>query len=258
MRVLACRIERVFVCRAVELADRGARLHRVRHEPVVDQVELDDLGSLGDRGIGRRHVSQMPVVAQIAGRLLRPHLRRTGFQRLVGIDDGRFDCVVEIDVLGRVAGLSQTLANDDRDRIADMAHPSLREHRVRRLLHRRAVLRIHEPAAWQAPDARGFEILAGEDRDHPGGRSRGARIDAVDPRIGVRAAQNKGVELTRPVDVVGIGSLSGQEPIILAPPDRLPDCRHLLYSAAAAPCSGAGGASPRIIAAPAMIASTML
>ena len=40
--------------------------------------------------------------------------------------------------------------------------------------------------------------------------------------------------------------------------DELADCRHLRYSAAAAPWEGAGGLSPRIIAAPAMIARTML
>ncbi len=91
----------------------------------------------------------------------------------------------------------------------------------------------------------------------PGRGGRRARVDAVDPRVGVRAAQDEGVELPGPVDVVGIGSLSGQEPVVLAPPDGLADLGHCRYSAAT-PWAGAGGVSPRIIAAPAMIARTML
>ena len=48
MRVLARRVERVFAGRAVELADRGARLHRIGDEAVVGEVELDDPRRLGD------------------------------------------------------------------------------------------------------------------------------------------------------------------------------------------------------------------
>ena len=73
----------------------------------------------------------------------------------------------------------------------------------------------------------------------------------------VRAPQDVGVKLVRAVDVVGIGALSGQEAVILAPPDRGADRGHRGYSAAA-PWTLAGGASPRITAAPSAIASTML
>ncbi len=73
----------------------------------------------------------------------------------------------------------------------------------------------------------------------------------------VRAPQDVGVELVRPVDVVGVGALSGQEAVILAPPDRGSDRGHRRYSAAA-PWTLAGGASPRITAAPSAIARTML
>ena len=64
------------------------------------------------------------------------------------------------------------------------------------------------------------------------------------------AAQNKGVKLARPVDVVGVGALAGEEPIILAAADGGADLGHGGYSAAAL--------TPRIAAAPALIASTML
>ena len=69
MRVLAGRVERVLAGRAVEIADRGARLHGVGNEAVVDEVELGDMRRLGEGGIDRRLVADMPVVAEIAGRL---------------------------------------------------------------------------------------------------------------------------------------------------------------------------------------------
>ena len=67
MRVLARRVERVFAGRAVELADRGARLHRVGDEPVVGEVELDDPRRLGKRRVDRGEIAEMPVVAEVAG-----------------------------------------------------------------------------------------------------------------------------------------------------------------------------------------------
>src|SRR5712671_4363877 len=134
-----------------------------------------------------------------------------------------------------------------------MAHPVDRQHRMRRLLHRRAVFRIDQPAAGQAADAVLGHVLPGEYGDDAGSRGRAARVDAAELSVGVRAAQDIGVELARPVDVVGIGPLSGQEPVVLAPPDGRADRGHRLYSAAVA-----AGAAPRIASAPALIASTML
>src|ERR1043166_10241177 len=103
--------------------------------------------------------------------------------------------------------------------------------------------------------------------EHGGDTSRqcgAARLDAGDPGIGMRAAQDIGVELPRPVDVVGVGPLAGQEPVILAPANWFADRRRAAQSishgrySAATPWGLAGGVSPRITAAPSAIASTML
>ena len=40
MRILARRVERVVVVAGIVGADRGARLHGIGNEPVVDEVEL--------------------------------------------------------------------------------------------------------------------------------------------------------------------------------------------------------------------------
>src|SRR5207247_11433099 len=116
-----------------------------------------------------------------------------------------------------------------------------------------------QPAAGQTADAIGGHVGAGVDRDDSGRRFCGAGIDAADAGVGVRASEDEGVELARPVDVVGIGALAGQEALVVAPPDRCADrsiC-HRRYSAAT-PWGLGGGGSPRITAAPSMIASTML
>jgi hypothetical protein len=258
MRVLAGRIKRVLAGRAVVFADRGARLHRVGDEPVVDEVELDDARRLADRCLDRGGIAELPVVADIAGRL-RPDLRRAGLQRRDDVDDRRLDRVIDRDLLSGVARLRQAVGDDHGHRVADMAHAVNREHRMRRLLHRRAVLRIDQPAAGQAADLVLGHVLAGVDGNDPRRLGRRARVDAAEFRVGVRAAQEIGVELARAVDVVGVGPLSGQEPVILAPQDRRADrsiC-HCRYSAAT-PWGLGAGASPRMTAAPSAMASTML
>src|SRR5258708_36230759 len=106
------------------------------------------------------------------------------------------------------------------------------------------------PAARQTADAVGFQVLAGIDSGDARGLRRGADIDPGDTRIRVRTPQDIGVELAGPVDVVGIGGLSGEEPVILAPANGGADLCHVGYSAAAL--------APLIAAAPALIASTML
>ena len=116
---------------------------------------------------------------------------------------------------------------------------------------------MNEPAAGQPADTVGHHVGRGINGGDPGGGPSRCGVDAVDAGMGVRAAQNEGVELTGAVDVVGVGALPGQEAVILAPPDRGADRGHRPYSAAA-PWTLAGGASPRITAAPSAIASTML
>src|ERR1700733_7098444 len=106
------------------------------------------------------------------------------------------------------------------------------------------------PAAGEAADPVGRQIAASINHGDAGGLRRPARIDVGDPRVGVRAAQDVGVKLARPVDVVGIGALTGEEAVVLAPAYRGSDLCHGGYSAAAL--------TPLIAAAPALIASTML
>ena len=52
--------------------------------------------------------------------------------------------------------------------VADIAHLALRQRRMGAGLHRRAVLRMDHPAADQAADLVGGDVVAGQDRDDAG------------------------------------------------------------------------------------------
>src|SRR5690242_19511261 len=105
MRVLARRVERILARRPVELTDRGTRFHRVRDEPIVDEIELDDSRRYGEGGIDRGEVAQMPVVAEVAWRL-GMHLRRAALKRRDRVDGRRLLDIIDLDELGGVARLS--------------------------------------------------------------------------------------------------------------------------------------------------------
>jgi hypothetical protein len=168
MRVLAGRKERVITGGAVVFADRGTRLHRVGHEPVVYKVELDDPRRLGKSSIDRGQVAQMPVVAEIARRF-GEDLRCARRQRFGRVDDGGLLDIIDAQLFGGLAGLSQGFGDDHRDRVADVPHAVAGERRVRWLSHRRAVFRMDLPATGQPADAVGRHVAAGIDCRHSRG-----------------------------------------------------------------------------------------
>ena len=99
-----------------------------------------------------------------------------------------------------------------------MAYLFLSERRARRLHHGRAVLGSDHPAAGKP---RELQIGASEDRRHSRRTPCRGRIDPGDLRMGMRAAQDMGMELSGPVDVVGVGAPAGNEPdVFLAPHAR--------------------------------------
>ena len=106
---LGAGVDRELAVAGVPLGDAGARLHRVADHPVVDQLELDDPGGLGEGGLHRRLVAVVPVEGEVARRLgvhlrgpRRPGLGRVGHRRQV--------LVLDLDQLGRVLGLGAVSA----------------------------------------------------------------------------------------------------------------------------------------------------
>jgi adhesin HecA-like repeat protein len=124
--------------------------------------------------------------------------------------------------------------------VAHMAHAVGDQGRMRRLHHRAAVLVLDEPAAGQAALLVGRVVGAGEDGDHARRALRLRRVDLLDVRAGMGRAQDIGVGLTRPVNVVGVGAAAGEEAEIFLALDRRSDeLRHDYLPIAFAPAETA-------------------
>lgn len=210
MRVLRGRVDRGVVGAWVVFTDGAARLHRVWRQPVVYQVDLGDMRCLGEGGLSRSLVAEVPVVAEITGRI-GMHLRCVGFQRGHHVDDRRQHLIVDIDGLRGIAGFTEAARNHHCDLIADMAHMLDGDDVVARRLVWLALLVLDGPAADQAADLVGCHILAGIDRDYARHLAGGVGIDRLDFRESVWGAEEVCVKLAGAVDVVGVMALTRNE-----------------------------------------------
>ena len=172
----------------VEFADRGARLHGVRHQAVVDDVELGDVLGGFERGVRPPWDRRDAIDRSCSGRDL-VNLRRAGLLRRRGIGDRRQHPVVDFHFLRGIARLRQRFGDHDRHRIADMAGLVHGQRRMRRHLHRRAVLGMDHPAANEIADLVGGEVLAGEHADTPGMPA--AALVSIDLMSRARAASGR-------------------------------------------------------------------
>ena len=218
VRVLRRVPQRQRVVAGIVIGERGARLDRVRHQAVVDDVELGDVLGARERRLGRLLVAEMPLVDRVVRRDVMDQ-RRALRLRLRRIGDRGQHLVIDVDLLARVLRLRQGLGDHDRDRVADVVRLVAGDRRMRRHLHRRAVLRRDRPAADQIADLVGREIGAGQHRDDAGHAFRFGAVDLLDLRVRVRRADEIDVGLARAVDVVGVLALAGDEPVVFLAAD---------------------------------------
>jgi len=214
MRVLVGDVQRVAVIGAAVTSVRRARLDRIRNQPVVDELELGDVGRLGKGGVDRRLVAQRPDVAGVVRCDVVQHWR-TLLSRLGRVDHRRQHVVVHLDQLGGVARLLLGLGNHDRDMVAHVAHLALREHRMRRLLHRLAVDVGDQPSAGQPAELGGGRILAGVHGEHARRLLRLVGLHRLDRRVRVRRAHERGIRLVRQRHVVGVLTRAGEKTVVL-------------------------------------------
>ena len=217
VRVLRSHVERVIAGRRIEATQRRARLHGIRDQAVVDDVERGDVGGAVEGGLRRRPVAEFPVIAEVV---------RCGLVELVGagrprhVDHGRQFVEVHAHRLGSVARRLRRFRDDDPVWLAHVVDALYRERRVRRLDHVRAVPRLHQPAAWQVADAVGRQIRAGVDRKHAGHRKGRTRIDRAHLRPRMGRAQKDRMGLSGLIDVVGVAAPARDEAEIFLAPDR--------------------------------------
>ena len=224
MRALGRGIERRAAAGRVVIADGVARLHRIDHDPVVEEIEADDARGLGERGVGRLGVAGVvvPVEHDVAGDMVE-QLRRAGADRGFGVGHRRQRVVFDLDRFRGIARRGQSLGDHQRHRLADMAHLAERQHRPRCIVPRLSVAAHERHRARHVAETVGAYVLSGSDEQHARHAARRRGVDALDRRMRRRRAQHEGMRHARQDDVVGITPLPPDQPKILMPPHRLAD-----------------------------------
>ena len=214
MRILRRVPQCQLIAAGVIFGECRARLHRVRHQPIVDDIELGDVLGRFECGFSAFRIADVPLIDGVVRRDF-VDLRGARLLRRGQVGDRRQYGVVDLELFGGVARLRQRFRDDNRDRIADVAGFAVSERRMRRHFHRRAVFGMNHPAADEIADLVGGELRAGQHRDHAWRGGRRLAVDRFDGRVGVRGTDEEGVSLAGPVDVVRVVALAGDEAVVL-------------------------------------------
>ncbi len=140
-----------------------------------------------------------------------------------GVDDGREFFVLDLNQLGGVTRLILGLGNDDSYRIAYESRHISGQRRIGCGPHRRTILRVDHPAADQATNLVLGQLRAGEHAYDTWRAERRGRVDAHDPRVGVRAADELRIGGILHRNIVGVVALAGDEAPIFLAQDPRPD-----------------------------------
>ncbi len=214
----------------VVIADRGARLHLAVGDAVVDELAAHDVRRACERVSCGAGVAEFRGDAQVSGRLV-PELRGALPQGVRRRYDRGQRLVFDFDPLGRVARGECRLGQDRGERLAHVARALPRQRPMRQLDDSRAARRDESASAniqrvdrvgrvLDPGEAVGEVIGAREHRAHAGSAPRPARVDAHDARVGVRRAQERAMELSLQIDVVGVTPGPGEKAPVLDARDR--------------------------------------
>ena len=113
------------------------------------------------------------------------HERRSGCQRLLGVDHVRQRFVLDLDQFGGVLGERARVGDHRRDPFAGVAHDVVRQRVARHL-------RAHRRRS-RSESVRGAEFLAGQHVVHARHRERRVGVDREDARAGVRRGDQRHV-----------------------------------------------------------------
>ena len=183
-------------------------------------AERRDVRGAREGGVGRRGVALAPAAHQVARHVVVDQ-RRIGCEGLRRRDDGGQRLVVDLQRFRRVARLVERAGHDHGDDVADMTHLA-RRHRQMRGLAMAVAGRILDLAdRRQMADLVGQKVVGGVDRRDAGRGEGRRRVDAGEPRMGVRRAHEQHGQRTGRRGVVGIAAAAGQQPAVLASRQRL-------------------------------------
>src|SRR3954471_15457176 len=207
------RVDRQHARRAIEVRDRPDGLERLAARAVPAQAVLHDDAGVGEVAVDLAERERALVGDVRAERVV--HERGALLQRLLGVDDGVEQLVLDLDQVGGVLGDVARLSEHGDDALADVPDLVDGEAAPRRLVRRGAEVRHRVGDLGR--------LRAGDDREHAGQRLRPRRVDRRDLRVGVRAAHERGVEHAAHAHVVDVAALAEQELRVLDAADRLPD-----------------------------------
>jgi hypothetical protein len=198
MRTLRRGVEGRAAALRIVIGDGVARLHRIRHQAIVDEIEPDDVSSLGESGLGRLGVAEIvvPIEDDVARNVVE-ELRRARRDRVLCFRDHRQCLVVDFDRFGGIARLAQGFGDDKRDRLADIADLLDRQERTRRVVPRRAVAVHERRLAGEVAEPLRLNLRAGGDEQNARHLPRRRCINTPKTRMRDRRTQNKGVRRVR-------------------------------------------------------------
>ena len=218
----------------------GAAFHGVARAAMLEQGLAEDMRRPGERRIGLA-VADGEFGGDIVLAAFMRH-RRAGLERVPEVAGRRQRFVVDVHRFGRILGDVAVVGDHQGHGLADEMHriggQNMLGYRItdRRIGHQQRHRRLQ----------RLRQVRMGEHRMHAGHFERRCRVDAGDPRMRKGAADDRGLQRARQVNIVDEFSLAGEERGVLEPWNRAAD-----------PAHGSVGLSPRSVLAAASAASTM-
>ena len=206
------------LCRGIVIADGGTVFKRGDDQPIVDQLELDDMRCAGKGSLHGGLIALLEPEGDIPRNIV-PQLRRTRRHGLKRIDDAGQGGVSDVHAFDGVDRGCTAFGHDERHGLADIAHAIGGQGKMVGNAHRFDGRDLR--GAGQRTDPVGVQIPGAEYAEHARDRACCRRVDPFDRRMRVRRADDLDEELAGTVDVVGKAAFAGEKTLILQTPDRL-------------------------------------
>ena len=212
-------VDRELPRRLVEARHRAAGLDRLAAGARPAQAALDHVGGAGEFLLDRAEEIVAMLGDIVRAALGMQHRIAARIDRLHHVGDGRQRLVFDLDESDGVLGDVAAIGDDQRHRLADMAHLAERD---AALLDRRVGKARQRPGLAR-------RLLAGDHRGDAGQRRGRALVDRLDAGVRMRAAQHRGVRHVRQRDVVDKAAASDEEArVLLAQHARADDIEPLI------------------------------
>ena len=178
----------------------------------------------GERLLRRLAVAVLVFERQVVGQFLMDADRGCS-QRFVGVDHNRQILVFDFDALGRVLREMLGLGHHHSHRLADKAHPAVRQSGPERNPHRAAADAFEERQHRRGLPVNRDDVGAGDDVQHALRLARLCRIDPHDFRMRAVGAEEVRSDLSVEVVIGGVAAAAGDQPEVFPPAPELMLCQ---------------------------------